>query len=123
MHELPYSPPDYGSSEGPPLFPCRPTVKHRSHSLQRKAIFLARQCGFVRSDVPCVLLWRSRHSCVIAVSALFELACAHNRIAISFHPKLRPTSRRSHHCWTTSRVNMPQLTAGVHFLGGRLPCC
>ena len=30
-------------------------------------------------------------------------------------------ARRSHHRWTTSRVNMPQLTAGVHFLGGRLP--
>ena len=28
---------------------------------------------------------------------------------------------RSHHYWTTSRVNMPQLTAGVHFLCGRLP--
>ena len=57
MHELPYKPPDYGSSEGPPLFPSRPTVKHRSHSLQRKAYpvsWLARQCGFVRSDVPCV---------------------------------------------------------------------
>jgi hypothetical protein len=40
MHELPYKPPDYGSSEGTSLFPCRPTVKHRSHSLQR------------RSDVP-----------------------------------------------------------------------
>ena len=39
-----------------------------------------------------------------------------------FHPKGRPTSRRSHHCWTTSRANMPQLTAGVHFHGGRLPC-
>ena len=30
-----------------------------------------------------------------------------------------PASRRSHHGWTTSRVNSPQLTAGVHFLGGR----
>ena len=37
MHELPYNPPDYGSSEGTPLFPCRPTGKHDSHSLQRKA--------------------------------------------------------------------------------------
>jgi soluble lytic murein transglycosylase-like protein len=25
------------------------------------------------------------------------------------------------HCRTTSEVNMPELTAGVHFLGGRLP--
>src|SRR5215208_7204368 len=70
MHELPYKPPDYGSPEGTSLFPCRPTVKHRSHSLQRKA-WLGRVASF-RSDVPCVLLWRSRHSCVIAVSALFE---------------------------------------------------
>ena len=29
----------------------------------------------------------------------------------------------AHHCWTTSRVNMPQLSAGVHLHGGRLPCC
>jgi hypothetical protein len=70
MHELPYKPSDYGSSEGTSFFPCRPTVKHRSHSLQRKA-WLGRVASF-RSDVPCVLLWRSRHSCVIAVSALFE---------------------------------------------------
>ena len=45
MHELPYKPPDYGSSEGTSFFPCRPTVKHRSHSLQRKA-WLGR-VGFV----------------------------------------------------------------------------
>jgi hypothetical protein len=69
MHELPYKPPDYGSSEGTSLFPCRPTVKHRSHSLQRKA-WLGRVASF-RSDGPNVLLW-SRHSCVVAVSALFE---------------------------------------------------
>src|SRR3954463_1581875 len=102
MHELPYKPSDYGSSEGPPLFPCRPTVKHRS-------------------DVPCVPLWRSRHSSVTAVSALFEPRVRTERIASGFHPKLRPTSRRSHYCWTTSRVSMPQLTAGVHFLGGGRP--
>ena len=70
MREFSYKPPDYGSSEGTSFFPCRPTVKHRSHSLQRKA-WLGRVASF-RSDVPCVLLWRSRHSCVIAVSALFE---------------------------------------------------
>jgi hypothetical protein len=70
MHEHSHKPPDYGSSEGASRFPCRPTVKHRSHSLQRKAWF-GRVASF-RSDVPCVLLWRSRHSCVIAVSALFE---------------------------------------------------
>jgi soluble lytic murein transglycosylase-like protein len=39
-----------------------------------------------------------------------------------FHRKPRPTLPRSRHCWTTSRVNMPQLAAGVHFLGWRLPC-
>ena len=76
MHELPYKPPDYGSSVGTSLFPCRPTVKHRCHSLQRKA-WLGRVASF-RSDVPCVLLWRSRHSCV---RSLFprssSLACAH----------------------------------------------
>ena len=70
MHELPYKPPDYSSSEGTSLFPCRPTVKHRSHSLQRKA-WLGRVASF-RSDIPCVLSWRSRRSFVIAVSALFE---------------------------------------------------
>ena len=37
MHELLYNAPDYGSSKGTALFPFRPTVKHRSHSLQRKA--------------------------------------------------------------------------------------
>lgn len=68
MHELPYKPPDCGSSEGAPLFPCRPTVKHRSHSLQRKA-WLGRVASF-RSDVLCELLGRSRHSCALAVSAL-----------------------------------------------------
>ena len=70
MHELSHKPPEYGSSEGASRFPCRPTVKHRSHSLQRKA-WLGRVASF-RSGVPCVLLWRSRHSCVIAVSALVE---------------------------------------------------
>ena len=62
MHEHPYKPPDYRSSEGTSLFPCRPAVKHRSHSLQRKA-WLGRVASF-RSDGPCELLWRSRHSCV-----------------------------------------------------------
>jgi hypothetical protein len=70
MHELSHKPPDYGSSERTSFFPCRPTVKHRSHGLQRKA-WLGR-CGFVRGDEPCALLRRSDHSCVIAVSALFE---------------------------------------------------
>ena len=75
MHELPYKPPDYGSSERPSLFPCRPTVKHRSHSLQRKA-WLGRVASF-RSDVPsCYCGGRA-----IRVSSLFprssSLACAH----------------------------------------------
>ena len=120
MHELSHKPPDYGSSERTSLIPSRPTVKHRSHSLHRKAWF-GRVASF-RSDGPCALLRRSDHSCVIAVSALFEPGVRAQAIASSVHPKLRPTSRRSHHCWTTSRVNMPQLTAGVHFLGGRLRC-
>ena len=127
MHELSHKPPDYGSSEGPPLFPCRPTVKHRSHSLQRKAYisvcWLARQCGFVRSDVPWVLLWRSRHSCV---RSLFprssSLACAHRP-----YRKQLPSETTAYVAAVTpwldnEQVSMPQLTAGVHFLGGRLPC-
>ena len=40
MHELPYNPPDYGSSKGTPLFPFRPTEKHRSHSLQTESLYL-----------------------------------------------------------------------------------
>ena len=80
MHELPCKPPDYGSSEGPPLFPCRPTVRHRSHSLQRKAYVceLARPAVWLRSIRRTLLLWRSRHSCV---RSLFprssSLACVH----------------------------------------------
>ena len=34
MHERPRNPPDHVPPA--PFFPCRPTVKHRSHSLQRK---------------------------------------------------------------------------------------
>ena len=33
-----------------------------------------------------------------------------------------PTLRRSGRCSPKSRVNAPQLTAGVHFLGGKLRC-
>ena len=76
MHELLYYPPDYGSS-----FPFRPTVKHHSPACKGKPLlvsWLARPCDFVRSDVPRVLLWRSRHSCV---RSLFprssSLACVH----------------------------------------------
>jgi len=75
MHELSYKPPGYGSSERTSLFPCRPTVKHRSHSLQRKAWF--GRVALFRSDVPCVLLCGR----AIRVSSLFprssSLACAH----------------------------------------------
>ena len=46
MHELPYNPPDYGLSRGTPLFPFRPTEKHRSHSLQRKA-FICELAGSI----------------------------------------------------------------------------
>ena len=70
MHELPYKPPDYGSSEGTSFFPCRPTVKHRSHSLQRKA-WLGRVASF-RSDVPSCYCGGRAIRVSIAVSALFE---------------------------------------------------
>jgi hypothetical protein len=51
MHEIPYNPPDYGLSRGTPLFPFRPTEKHRSHSLQRKAFIceLAGSAVWLRS--------------------------------------------------------------------------
>ena len=58
MHELPYNRPDYGFSEGTPFFPCRPTVKHGFHSLQRKADIceLAGSAVWLRSlHVPFVL--------------------------------------------------------------------
>jgi hypothetical protein len=80
MHELPCDPTDDGSSEGPPLFPCRPTVKHRSHSLQRKARVceLAGSAVSLRSIRRIFLLWRSRHSCVGSlVPRSSSLACAH----------------------------------------------
>ena len=74
MREFSYKPPDYGSSEGTSFFPCRPTVKHRSHSLQRKAWF--GRVALFRSDVPCVLLCGR----AIRVSSLFprssSLMCA-----------------------------------------------
>ena len=80
MHELPCKPPDYGSSEGPPFSPCRPTLRHRSHSQQRKA-YVCEPAGsavWLRSIRRTLLLWRSRHSCV---RSLFprssSLVCAH----------------------------------------------
>jgi hypothetical protein len=75
MHELPCDPPDYGCSEGPPLVPCRPTVKHRSHSLQRKAyICELAELGSVASFDPTylVIVAVAPFVCQIAVSALFE---------------------------------------------------
>src|SRR6185436_5855577 len=78
MHELPYKPPDYGSSEGTALFPCRPTVKHRSHSLQRKACSceLAGSAAWLRSlrRTEPVIVAVAPFVCQIAVSALFELS-------------------------------------------------
>jgi len=75
MHEIPYNPPDYGLSRGTPLFPFRPTEKHRSHSLQRKA-WLGRVASF-RSERPYVLLCGR----AIRASSLFprssSLACVH----------------------------------------------
>jgi soluble lytic murein transglycosylase-like protein len=76
MHELPYNPTDYGSSEGPPLFPCRPTVKHRSHGLQRKAYIceLAGSAAWLRSvrRIVRVIVAVAPFVCQIAASALFE---------------------------------------------------
>ena len=80
MHELSHKPPDYGSSERTSFFPCRPTVKHRSHSPQRKAYIceLAGSAVWLRSLRRTWLLWRSRHS---RVRSLFtgssSLTCAH----------------------------------------------
>ena len=76
MHELSHKPPDYGSSEGTSLFPCRPTVKHRSHSLQRKAYIcvLAGSAVWLRSlrRTVGVIVAVAPFVCQIAVSALFE---------------------------------------------------
>ena len=76
MHELPYNPTDCGSSERPPLFPCRPTVKHRSHSLQRKAYIceLVGSAAWLRSlrRIVRVIVAVAPFVCQIAASALFE---------------------------------------------------
>ena len=67
MHELPYNPPDYGLSRGTPLFPFRPTEKHRSHSLQRKAYI----CELAGSAV-----WlRSLRCTVRAIAAVAPFVC------------------------------------------------
>ena len=80
MHELPYNPPDYGLSRGIPLFPFRPTEKHRSHSLQRKALI----CELAGSGV-----WlRSLRCTVRAIAAVASFVC---QIAVSalFMPSVR----------------------------------
>ena len=115
MHELPYKPPDYGSSGGTSFFPCRPTVKHRSHSLQWKA-WLGRVASF-RSDVPCALLWRSRHSCVIAVSALFEPSVHAQTVSQAASIRNYGLRRGGHAIAGQRRVSMSQFTTG-----GRFPC-
>ena len=76
MRELLHYAPDYGSSKGTPLFPFRPTVKHRSHSLQRKASIckLAGSAVWLRS-LRCIVRAIAAVApfvCQIAVSALFE---------------------------------------------------
>src|ERR1700733_13948503 len=38
------------------------------------------------------------------------------------HSLQQKAHRRSRHCSATDRVKMRQLTGGLHFLGGRLPC-
>ena len=80
MHELPYNPPDYGLSRGTLLFPFRPTEKHRSHSLQRKAFI----CELAGSAV-----WlRSLRCTVRAIAAVAPFVC---QIAVSalFMPSVR----------------------------------
>jgi hypothetical protein len=76
MHELLYCPPDYGSLNGTPSFPFRPTEKHRSHSPQRKASSceLSRSAGWLgslRCTVPAIVAV-APFVCRIAVSACFE---------------------------------------------------
>ena len=82
MHELLYYPPDYGSSRGTHSFLSgqqRSIVLTACRGKPLSVSWLARPCGFVRSDVPCVLLWRSRHSCV---RSLFpRSSCVANRRA------------------------------------------
>jgi len=92
-------------------------VKHRSHSLQRKA-WLGRVASF-RSDGPNVLLCGRA---IRASSRSSSLACAHK----SYRKKL-PFETTAYVAAVTplldnEQVSMPQLTAGVHFLGGTLPC-
>jgi hypothetical protein len=76
VHELPFNPTDYGSSEGPPLFPCRPTVKHRSHSLQRTAYIceLPGSAAWLRSlrRIVRVVVAVAPFVCQIAAFAPFE---------------------------------------------------
>ena len=80
MHELPYNPPDYGLSRGTPLFPFRPTEKHRSHSLQRKAFI----CELAGSAV-----WLRSLRCT--VRAIAAVAPFMRQIAVSafFMPSVR----------------------------------
>ncbi len=73
MHELPCNSTDYGCSEPPPIFPSRPCLKlkHRSHSLQRKAPF-GELAESVVGSLSLVALM-----CAIVASTLFgSIACA-----------------------------------------------
>jgi hypothetical protein len=128
MHELVYYPPDYGSSKGTPLLPCRPTVKHRSHSLQRKANVceLAGSAARLRSlrRTVLVIVAVAPLVCQIAVAALFEPSVRAQTVPQSASIRNDGLRRGGHTiAGTTSGVNIPQLTAGVHFFGGRLPVC
>jgi hypothetical protein len=80
MHEFPYNPPDYGLSRGTPLFPFRPTEKHRSHSLQRKA--------FIRELAGSAVWLRSLRCTVRAIAAVAPFV---RQIAVSalFMPSVR----------------------------------
>ena len=127
MHELLYYPPDYGSSRGTHSFLSgqqRSIVLTACRGKPLSVSWLARPCGFVRSDVPCVLLRRSRHFCV---RSLFprssSLVWAHR----SYHNQL-PSETTAYVAAVTPLLDSEQ---GEHAaVDGRralpwrgLPCC
>jgi hypothetical protein len=87
MHEFPCKPPDYGLSRGTPLFPFRPTEKHRSHSLQRKA-FICELAGSICELAGSAVWLRSLRCTVRAIAAVAPFVC---QIAVSalFMPSVR----------------------------------
>jgi soluble lytic murein transglycosylase-like protein len=77
-HELRRNSTDYGFSEPPPIFPCRPclTVKNGSHCLQRKACIgdLEDSVAWLRSlrPIPRVIVVIVPLMCAIVASTLVE---------------------------------------------------